>query len=205
MSFIMEIYNILFYQPIYQILFFFYKMFKDFGFSIIVFAFLLKIILFPLEWKNNKEQEKFLKMKKEMDEINKKFKGEQRAKEILKVYQREKVNPLFSFVFLLVQLPIWISLYRIFLNLKTQNFEANFLGFFNLAETNLFLPFLAVLFQLFYFKLTLKKIRNDIFAKMNFIFLPFIFLILISLPSAMSLYFLVNYLLLIVQKYIFHV
>jgi YidC/Oxa1 family membrane protein insertase len=205
---IFEIYNLIFYHPVSQALFFFYKKLKDLGLAVIFLTILIMIILFPLNYKNAKEQEKFLRIRKGIEEIEKKFSGERKSKEILNLYKKEKINPFFSLLYLIIQIPILISLYQVFLKATTQ-FNPYFFGFFNLSEPNFLLVLIAVILQSLYLKLTSPKIekKNPSFSptQIKFFIIPFTFLVLLKLPSAISLYFITSYLFLIFQKILFHV
>jgi YidC/Oxa1 family membrane protein insertase len=205
---IFQIYNLIFYQPVFETLFFFYKHLRDFGLAVIFLTFLIRIILLPLDYKSSKEREKLLKIKEEIEEIEKKFNGERKTKEILNLYKKEKINPLFNLLSLIFQFPILIAIYQVLLK-TTSQFKPLFLGFFDLSKPNFLLTLTAVFFQSFSLKLNPLKIekgKNPSFpSQMNLFFIPFTFIILIKLPSAISLYFLVTYLFLIFQRILFHV
>jgi YidC/Oxa1 family membrane protein insertase len=207
---IFEIYNLIFYQPVSQTLFFFYKYLKDLGLAVIFLTILVRLILLPLNYKSAKEQEKFLKIKKGLDEIEKKFDGERKAQEILNLYRKEKVNPLFNLIFLFIQFPILVALYQVFLK-ATSQVNPFLFGVLNLSESNFLLVMIAVAFQIFYLKLTSlkggkeKAIYSFPQTQMNLFFVPFTFLILLKLPSAISLYFIISYLFSILEKKLIHV
>ena len=206
---IIEIYNLVFYQPIYRILLFFYTYLKDFGLSVILLTVIIRIILSPLHYKTSKEQEKLLKLKKDLEEIEKKYNGEQKTKAILSLYQRNKINPLFNLLSLFFQLPILFALYQVFLKGLNQ-VNPFFFKIFDLSKPNFVLVLFVILLQFLYLNLTRS---NDLKGKsifssqipMNF-FLTFLtFLILLKLPSVISLYLATNHFFLIIQKILFHV
>jgi YidC/Oxa1 family membrane protein insertase len=207
---IFEIYNLIFYQPVLQALLFFYRYLKDFGLAVVSLTFLIRMILLPLNYKSAKEQEKFLKIRKGIEEIGKKFNGERKTKEILALYQKEKMNPLFNLLSSFIQFPILIALYQVFLKAPSQ-LDPSFFGFFNLSKPDFLLVSIAIILQSFYFKLTSPKIEKEKKippfspTQINFFLIPFTFLILLKLPSAISLYFVASYLFLIFQKILFHV
>ena len=201
MNLIFEIYNLIFYQPISKALFFFYKLFKDFGLAVIFLTFLIKISLFPLDWMNAKEQKKFMKVKKEIEKM-KNLKNE----EILALYKKEKINPFFSLLSLFIQLPILYTLYKVFLKPPNQ-IDPSFLGILNLSSPNFFLVAIAIVFQILYFKIPSEKTKKETISqtKIALFLIPFTFLILAKLPSVISLYFIVTYLFLMFEKILFNV
>jgi YidC/Oxa1 family membrane protein insertase len=207
---ILEIYNLIFYQPVFWALLFFYKYLKDFGLVVVFLTFLIRMILFPLNYKSAKEQEKFLRIRKGIEEIEKKFNEERKIKEFLSLYKKEKINPFFNLFSFFIQFPILIALYQVFLKAPGQ-IDPSFFGFFNLSKPNFSLVLIAVILQSFYFKLASPKIEKEkkipslSLTQMNFFLILFTFLILLKLPSAISLYFISSYLFLIFQKILFHV
>jgi YidC/Oxa1 family membrane protein insertase len=208
MNLFFEIYNLIFYQPVYQILFFLYKSFNDFGLAIIFLTFLIRLILFPLNYRNSKEEEKLLKIKNKFEEIAKKSNGKMKQDEILALYRKEKINPVFNLIFLFVQFLVLVTLYKVFLKGMNQ-LDPSFFKILDLSRPNFLLVLGVVLFQLIYFKfIQPKKEKNPSLISQSqgiIISLPLTFLILLNLPSAISLYLLTNYLFLIFQKAIFHV
>ncbi len=203
---IVDIYNLVFFQPVYYGLLLLYKYLKDFGLSVVVLTVIIKLILFPLDYKNSKEQEKFLKIKKAIEQIGKKLNGEQKVKEIAAIYQKEKINPFFSLISLIIQLPILVALYQVFLK-STNQINPFFFGVLNLSVPNPILASVAICFQIFYLWLSarMNKEISPLKNPITLLLIPFTLIILIKLPSVISLYFTVTYLLLIVQKYFFHV
>jgi YidC/Oxa1 family membrane protein insertase len=210
MNQIYQIYNLIFYQPIYHTLSFLYSYLKDFGLAMIFLTLILRIILLPLNYKASKEQEKISKIKKEIEEIERKLRGEEKTKEILAIYKRNKINPFFSFLSFFIQFPILIALYQVFLKGINQ-FDTISFKILDLSQPNIFLVFLAIFFQIFYLKLiqppkTKENLLSSFFQnQMNFFIILLTFLFLLKLPSAISLYLLVSNLFSIFQKIVFHV
>jgi len=196
MNLIGEIYNLIFYQPISQVLAFLYRKMNDFGLAVILLTFFIRLILFPLDLKTHREKEKFLKIQKEIDKMKEKINREEAQKEILNLYQKEKINPFFAIFSFLIQLPILITLYRVFLT-KTKEFNPISFKIFNLSQSNLILTLLVIVFQLIYFG---KKTESVFEERMKLFSTALIFLVLINLPSVISLYLLTSYLFLIFEK-----
>jgi YidC/Oxa1 family membrane protein insertase len=176
MSTLFEIYNLIFYQPISKLLIFFYQNFKDLGLAVIFLTILVRVILSPFHYKSSKEQEKLLKIKKGIEEIEKKFNGERKEKEILELYKKEKINPFFNLLSLFIQLPILIALYQVFLKATIQ-FNPLFLGVFNLSKPSLILVLIATFLQILYLKIASPRARKEknkfsIFSNLNLSF-PF--------------------------------
>ncbi len=86
------------------------------GLVIITLTLLVRIVLFPLTFKMLKSQAKMGALKPEMEAIREKHAKDQQTQqvEIMKLYRETGVNPLGGCFPMLLQLPIWIALYRFF-------------------------------------------------------------------------------------------
>lgn len=190
-SFLYQIYQSLFYKPIFKLLLLIYQKTADFGLSIIFLTFLIRIFLFPLSWKGFKAQKRFAKVQKEILKIRKKISNSQKqAQEILKVYQSFGGFPLFSLLLPFLQLPILIALYELFLKgFKTAPINPYFLKIVNLSRPNLTLVLIWALLQLLASSFLKKQTKNYFFSNfLSFIFPLFLIFILLKLPSAIALY-----------------
>lgn len=91
--------------------------FADVGVIVIIFTAIIKLILFPLSLKASKAQIQMKAIEKDLADIKEKYKDnkEEQSKKTLEYYKEKGINPFASFFILLVQLPIIIGLYQIFL------------------------------------------------------------------------------------------
>lgn len=206
---IIEIYNLIFYYPVYKILVFFYSYLNDFGLAILFLTIIIKSLLFPFDIQNLKFQKKIDNIQKKIKEIEKEYKGEERIKKIISLYQQEKINPFIGIFSLIFQIPILITLYQVFLKGAKESFiNPTFLGFFNLSNPNIFFAGLVAILQFFSTKPEKKKFSDKVAyfqSQLNFLFPVFTFLILIKLPSAVAFYLIFNFLFIILEKRLIYV
>jgi len=153
------------FQPILNLLIWLYNVIpgNDFGFAIIALTVIVKLALYPMTVQQIKQQKALQDIQPKIDEIRARLKDDKdsQAKELMELYKREKVNPAASCLPLLIQLPIFIGLYRALsdglashsLNLLYP-FISNpgiinkmFLGFVDLSKPNYVLAVLAGLVQ----------------------------------------------------------
>lgn len=156
---------------------------------------------------------------------------ERQAKEILDLYKKEKINPLSGLLLAIIQLPILIALYQVFwqgLNPKelaglysfVQNpgqINALFLNVINLSKPNFIFAVLAGLVQYFQTKMLLPKTApknqqnktksgpdfSAAMQKQSLYVLPiFTVIILVNLPSALGLYWIISGIFSIAQQYL---
>lgn len=125
-----EIFHLVFTQPTTNILLFFQKIFGTlgipgaFGFSIIALTVTIRFLLNPFFKKQSELTTKMQELKPQLDAISKKHKDDKKKQqeEQLKLYQQHGINPAGGCLFALIQLPVFISLYRvIFQFVETKN------------------------------------------------------------------------------------
>ncbi|HZL65336.1 MAG TPA: YidC/Oxa1 family membrane protein insertase [Thermoleophilia bacterium] len=83
------------------------------GLAIIGLTIIVRLILFPLTWKQFSSAQAMQAVQPKLKELQKKYKGD-RAKlqaETMKLYQEHRVNPFASCLPIILQLPVFISLY----------------------------------------------------------------------------------------------
>ena len=151
--------------------------FKNFGASIIFFAFIIKIALYPLSRALFHSQQRVLALSAEinpkLDEIRNLYHGEDRHYKTLEIYKELGISPNFRMypaLIALIQIPVLISIFNT-LGEMPQLFNQNFLWISDLSK-----PDMASSFPLF-----VPLLGN------NFNILPFIMFIFIFLSGAISI------------------
>jgi len=114
-----ELFNTVLYEPLFNLLMYFYKVIPgmDIGVAIIIVTIITKIVLFWPSLSSIKSQKSMQELQPKIDAVKKKYKDnkEQQSKELMNVYKENKVNPFSSCLPLLIQLPILIALFRVFM------------------------------------------------------------------------------------------
>lgn len=104
-------------EPIFNLLIFIYSIIPggDFGVSLIIFTVLIRLAMFPLVKKQLHQVRLTRKMQPEMARIKRETKGNKQAESIqtMELYKKHGVNPFLSIGILLIQLPIFIALFRV--------------------------------------------------------------------------------------------
>ncbi len=88
----------------------------SYGFAIILLTILVKLALSPLNYKMLYSQMKMAALKPLTEKLREKYKNDPTAMqmEMMKIYRDYGVNPYGGCLPMLLQLPIWIALYRFF-------------------------------------------------------------------------------------------
>lgn len=171
-----EIFNIIFYQPILNLLVFLYNIAPghDIGLAIIIMTAAIKLILLPLSKQSIKSQKALQDLQPKINEIKKKYADnkEEQGRAMMQLYKQEKVNPFSSCLPLLIQLPFLWAVFIVFrAGLSGQSLDLVYpfiyrpefintmsLGFIDLAKPNVILAILAGLAQFWQAKmLTIKR------------------------------------------------
>jgi len=83
------------------------------GLAIIGLTIIVRLVLFPLTWKQFSSAQSMQVIQPQLKELQKKYKNDRGKlqQETMKLYQEHRVNPFASCLPLLLQLPVFISLY----------------------------------------------------------------------------------------------
>jgi len=87
--------------------------FENYGISLILFTFIVKLALLPLTIKQVKSSQKMQEIQPEVDKLQKRYKNDREKlnQELMKLYQEKGVNPASGCLPLFIQLPIIWALY----------------------------------------------------------------------------------------------
>ncbi len=212
-----NLFNEILYRPLFNALIFLYQYFPlhDLGIAIILLTILIRIVLLPLFYKGAKDQAVMQRLAPKIKEIQKNHKAdkEKQAKALLDLYREHRVNPMSGFLLLLIQLPILIALYQVFLKglsdgalgalysfvSRPDVLNHYFLGFIDLSQRSISIVVLAAIAQFFQSKLMLPKTSGGggelstaerVSRQMVYLGPVITVIFLVNLPSAIGLYWL---------------
>jgi YidC/Oxa1 family membrane protein insertase len=99
-------------------LFWFFSSFiGSLGLIILIVTLIIKMVLFPITWKNFLSSAKMRVLKPELDEINKKYEGKdavEKQQAVMALYRQTGVNPFAGCIPVLLQMPILYAMFRFF-------------------------------------------------------------------------------------------
>lgn len=223
MNLLTSVFNTLLYRPLFNGLILIYNIIPDMGIAIILLTVLIRLLFAPLSKKSIQSQKAMTEIQPKMKELQKKYKDnkEEQVKEIMALYKENKVNPMSGCLPLLIQLPIIIALYRVFLSgmnveqlntlygfvSRPQSLNIMFLGFINLAVAgNIIMALIAGISQFIQTKMMVPvKKGSDMASIMSqqMVYMMPIFTVFIAwkLPTALALYWIVFTVFGIVQQH----
>lgn len=132
----------LFFAPIYNLMIFILSIFSwSFWWAIISVTALIRLLLVWPQHKMMVSQKKLKAIQPKIKEIQEKHKGQQQVlwKKLMELYKEEKVNPMGSCWFLIIQMPILLVIYNIIHSIKDPShffYIYSFLSNFDLNTIN---------------------------------------------------------------------
>jgi YidC/Oxa1 family membrane protein insertase len=193
-----------------------------YGVAIIMFTIIMKVLTYPLTWKQMTSMRKMTALQPKMKELQKKY-GNDKARlnqKVMELYSKEKVNPYAGCLPILVQLPILWAFYRTLFEMpKTLGLQGTepsvwFLGF-NITQAygfaldyHLLLPIFAGLSTYLMTKVSVATTPKTGSApagaeqtqKFMYIFMPFFLAYIVAtLPSGLGIYILTMNIVSIIQ------
>lgn len=186
---------------------------KNYGLSLIIIGFLIRLAMYPLTKGTAMQSEKMAQAKPEIDRIEKKYKDKSnkeemmnKSKETMQVYQKYKINPLSSCLFAFLQLPLFFAFLEA-INRVPAIYEGNFL-YLQLGTTPLtailekgqfqYLIVVALLALVTYYSLKVNKAvainadANNQMAFMNKFLIFFIPAAALTMSTAIALYWITS-------------
>ena len=93
-----------------------YQYVPNYGWIIVLFAVVIKILVYPLTHKTYESAAKMQELQPKIAALREKYKNDNQrlSRETMKLYKEEGVNPLGGCLPLLLQMPIFIALYNLF-------------------------------------------------------------------------------------------
>ncbi len=112
-----ELFNTVLFQPLLNALVFIYQYIPNLGVAIIILTVIIKMLLYLPSRSSIRAQKRLQDTQPQLKAIQEKYKDnrEELGRQLMKFYKENKVNPFSSCLPLLIQLPILIALYQVFL------------------------------------------------------------------------------------------
>lgn len=226
----LALYQELLYRPILNLTVGLYDfLFHDFGFAIIALVVIVRGALWPLTHRALQNQKAMQDIQPKLKAVQEKYKDnkEEQAKAMMALYSENKVSPLSSCLPLLVQLPLFIALYRVLsAGLKSEHLDQLYgfvpnpgsistiaFGFLDLSKASIAVAVLAAVAQFFQARMMSRKDPKvhaegskdeDTMAMMNkqmLYMMPAMTLFIgWKLPAGLTLYWLLTNVAMIVQQ-----
>jgi len=197
-----------------------YQIIPNYGIAIILLTLLIKILFWPLGNKSYESMNQMRKLQPRMKELQEKFKDDRQKmnQELMNLYRVYKVNPLGGCIPMLLQIPVFIALYRMlyqaielrhapfFLwinDLSAPDRLFQFEGYIPLMQEPYGIPVLTIIMGgTMFLQQKMSPPPGDPSQAKMMMFLPVFFtFIFINFPAGLVLYWLINNVASILQQY----
>ena len=191
-------------KPIFWLLEQFHKIFNNWGWAIIFVTLTLKALFFRLSAASYRSMANMRKMQPKLAELKEKFGGDKQKLNhaMMEMYRKEKVNPLGGCLPILVQIPVFISLYWVLIEAVEMR-QAPFIGWLTDLSSKDPYFILPVLMGISMFvQQKLSPPPSDPLQAKIMQFFPIMFTGFFAFfPSGLVLYWVVNNILSILQQW----
>jgi len=195
--------------PFFKVLLWIQNIVGNWGWTIILFTLLVKLVLFPLSYKGMMSMQKLKDLAPKMKELKEKHKGDP-AKlnaQMMEMYKKNGANPMGGCLPMLLQIPVFFALYRVLLNadeLQGASWIPVWIDNLAIADPYYVLPILMGASMWFQQKITPNNFTDPMQEKI-FQWFPVIMalmFIIMPFPSGLVLYWVVNNIFTIGQQYV---
>ncbi|MBV8666265.1 MAG: membrane protein insertase YidC [Burkholderiaceae bacterium] len=192
-------------KPIFWMMAQIHNMLGNWGWTIIVFTVLMKIVFFPLSASSFRSMAKMKVVGPKMQAIRERYKSDPQKmnQAMMELYKEEKVNPLGGCLPVLVQMPVFIALYSV-LQASVETRNAPWVGWIHDLSTPdplYILP--ALLAVMMFIQTKLNPAPPDPVQAKVMMVMPLVFSAMFFLfPSGVVLYYVINTVLTIAQQWI---
>lgn len=225
------IYHAIFFDPLYNVLILFFTAlpWADAGVVVILVTILVRLVLYPLSKKAVVTQVKMNEISPQLEEIKQKYKdkAEEQARRTLALYKEKGINPFSGILMIIIQIPLVLALYQIFLHLPEVNpellysfvsvpvqIQTAFLGLIEISGRSVFMALLAGISSFIQFYVSSKgqatpkgdsfgdNLTRSMQTQMKYFFPLIVFFISYRISGVIALYWLTTNLFSVVQELI---
>ena len=196
-------------RPFFKVLVWIEGIVGNWGWAIILFTLLVKLILFPLSYKGMMSMQKLKDLAPKMKELKTKYKDDpaKMNMQMMEMYKKNGANPLGGCLPMLLQIPVFFALYRVLLNadeLQGAAWIPGWISDLSSADPYYILPVLMGVTMWFQQKITPNNFTDPLQEKIFqwFPVMMAVMFIIMPFPSGLVLYWVTNNIFTIGQQYI---
>ena len=180
-----------------------YDVTHNYGVAIIIITVIIKLLFYPLSWKSFKSMQAMQQLQPQMKRLQEMYKNDRQKlnEEMMKLYREQKVNPLGGCLPMVVQIPVFISLYQV-LYASIELRHAGFIWWIkDLSAPDH--PMALLMGASMVVQQWMTPTTGDPRQAKMMLFMPVIFTFMfLNFPVGLVIYWLVNNLLTIAQQYV---
>jgi YidC/Oxa1 family membrane protein insertase len=195
----------IFAKPLFWLLNAFHEIFDNWGWAIIFLTITVKAVFYKLSEMSYRSMARMRKVAPRIQQMKEQYGDDRQAmsKAMMEMYKREKINPMGGCLPILVQMPVFISLYWVLLESVEMRHAPFVLWITNLTDKDPYFVLPVLMGISMFVQQKLNPAPIDPMQQKIFQIMPFAFTIMFAFfPSGLVLYWVVNNLLSIAQQYV---
>lgn len=191
-------------EPLYWLLSKIHSLLGNWGFAIIIVTLLIKLLFFKLSESSYRSMANMRKFQPKMQALRERYGNDKQkmSQAMMELYKKEKINPLGGCLPMVVQIPVFISLYWVLLE-SVELRQADFILWINdLSSKDPYYVLPVIMGISMFIQQKLNPAPMDPLQQKVLMALPFIFTAFFAFfPSGLVLYWVVNNTLSIAQQW----
>ncbi|MBI4365996.1 MAG: membrane protein insertase YidC [Deltaproteobacteria bacterium] len=192
--------------PLLRLLKLFYQLAHNYGVAIILLTLFIKLLLHPITKASMRSMRKMQALQPRIKELREKYKSDSQRlnAETMQLFRTHGVNPMGGCLPMLLQIPVYIALYKVLWN-AIELYRAPFFGFYrdlSAPDPYFVAPILLGIAFFLQQKLTPSPSADPMQQKIMLIMPVMFTAFMIFLPSGLVLYILVNTLFSVLQQWL---
>ncbi|MEE8484470.1 MAG: membrane protein insertase YidC [Nitrospinota bacterium] len=194
-------------KPLFRLLMWFYSYLGNFGWAIIFLTVVVKTLFWPLTQKSFMSMQKMKKLQPQMKIIQERYKKDKTKmnEELIALYKKYKVNPMSGCMPMLLQIPVFIALYKVLLESIELKGAPFILWITDLSLKDPYYITPLVMGASMFLQQKLSPAAGDPMQRNMMLAMPIVFTVMfLNFPSGLVIYWLVNNILSIIQQYFIH-
>jgi YidC/Oxa1 family membrane protein insertase len=194
--------------PILYLLKIFFSVVRNYGAAIILLTIFIKLLLHPINAKSMKSMKAMQQLQPKLKELQKKYKGDKQKlnMETMQLFRTHKVNPMGGCLPMVLQLPIYIALYKVLWN-SIELYHAPFFWFYkdlSAPDPYMITPILLGVGMILQQKIMPSATADPAQKKMMMIMPVMFSVFMLFLPVGLVIYILVNTVMSVTQQWMYN-
>jgi YidC/Oxa1 family membrane protein insertase len=191
-------------QPLFWLLEKIHAVVGNWGWAIVAVTFLLKLLFYPLSEASGRSMAKMKALAPRIKNLQENYKDdrEKLGREMMALYQREKINPVAGCLPIVVQIPVFLAFYWVLLE-SVEMRQAPFMGWIDdLSSRDPWFVLPAIMAGAMFVQYKLNPQPPDPVQQKVFMVMPFAMSIMFAFfPAGLVLYWVTNTVLSIAQQW----
>jgi YidC/Oxa1 family membrane protein insertase len=191
-------------QPLFKLLSWIYSFIGNWGWTIIIVTFLIKLVFYKLSETSGRSMAKMKTIAPRLKTLQERFKDDRQAQAtaMMELYKKEKINPVAGCLPILVQIPFFLAFYWVLLE-SVEMRQAPFMGWIqDLSSRDPYFVLPVLMGAAMFAQYKLNPTPPDPVQAKVFAFMPVIMTFMFMwFPAGLVLYWLTNTVLSIAQQW----